>query len=75
MENTLIVVTGDNGMSFPRAKANVYEYGVHGPMAASWPAVAPGGRTGDPRILGVGDIFETYKRYSPIREFPAPDGE
>ena len=28
--------------------------------------------TGDPRILGTGDIFETYKRYSPIRKFPPP---
>ena len=24
------------------------------------------------RILGTGDIFETYKRYSPIRKFPPP---
>ena len=29
LENTLIIVTADNGMPFPRAKANVYEYGSH----------------------------------------------
>ena len=29
--------------------------------------------TGDPRILDGGDVFETYKRYSPIRNFPEPD--
>ena len=29
--------------------------------------------TGDPRILDGGDVFETYPRYSPIREFPKPE--
>jgi hypothetical protein len=30
-------------------------------------------RTADPRIVGpVKDIFETYERFSPIREFPKP---
>ncbi|MCA9128227.1 MAG: sulfatase [Planctomycetales bacterium] len=38
LENTLVVVTSDNGMSFPRAKANLYEYGIHMPLAISWPA-------------------------------------
>ncbi len=26
-------------------------------------------KTGDPRVLGHGDIFESYPRYSPIRKF------
>jgi hypothetical protein len=30
-------------------------------------------RTGDPRVTGpVKDIFESYPRYSPIRDFPKP---
>ena len=29
--------------------------------------------TGDPRMTGNGDIYETYPRYSPIREFPIPE--
>ena len=28
--------------------------------------------TGDPRMTGDGDIWESYKRYSPIRSFPEP---
>jgi len=36
LENTLIVVTSDNGMAFPRAKANLYELGIHMPFAARW---------------------------------------
>lgn len=41
LDNTLIVVTSDNGMSFPRAKANVYEYGIHMPLAISMPSKFP----------------------------------
>ncbi|MEM9160784.1 MAG: sulfatase/phosphatase domain-containing protein, partial [Verrucomicrobiota bacterium] len=36
LENTLIVVTSDNGMPFPRAKATAYNYGVHMPLAIRW---------------------------------------
>lgn len=43
-ENTLIVVTSDNGMPFPRAKSNLYEYGIHMPLAIGWKnrIIAPG---------------------------------
>ncbi|MCC9644911.1 sulfatase [Rhodopirellula sp. JC740] len=47
LENTLVIVTSDNGMAFPRAKANVYEYGIHMPLAVSWPARVPAGREVD----------------------------
>jgi N-sulfoglucosamine sulfohydrolase len=36
LDNTLIVVTADNGMPFPRAKANVYDYGARVPLAMRW---------------------------------------
>ncbi len=35
LDNTIVFVTGDNGMSFPRAKANCFEYGTHVPLAIS----------------------------------------
>ncbi len=41
LDNTLVIVTSDNGMAFPRAKANVYEYGIHMPLAMSWPTRIP----------------------------------
>jgi uncharacterized sulfatase len=44
LENTIIIVTSDNGMAFPRAKANVYEHGIHVPLAISWNAGIPSGR-------------------------------
>jgi N-sulfoglucosamine sulfohydrolase len=36
LDNTVVIVTGDNGMPFPRAKANVYEFGTHVPLAICW---------------------------------------
>jgi uncharacterized sulfatase len=47
LENTLIVVTSDNGMSFPGAKATMHEYGIHMPLAVCWAARVKGGRTVD----------------------------
>lgn len=37
LENTLVVVTADNGMPFPRVKGQVYEYSNHLPLAIMWP--------------------------------------
>ncbi|MBI1369409.1 MAG: sulfatase-like hydrolase/transferase [Planctomycetes bacterium] len=53
LDNTLVIVTSDNGMSFPRAKANIYEYGVHEPLAIAWPKRVPGGRTADDLVQFV----------------------
>jgi N-sulfoglucosamine sulfohydrolase len=36
-ENTLVVVTSDNGMPFPRVKGQAYELSNHLPLAIRWP--------------------------------------
>jgi arylsulfatase A-like enzyme len=36
LENTIIVMTGDNGMPFPRCKSNNYDTGVRAPFAVRW---------------------------------------
>lgn len=36
LENTLIIVTADNGMPFPRVKGQVYERSNHLPLAIMW---------------------------------------
>jgi N-sulfoglucosamine sulfohydrolase len=41
LDNTLVVVTSDNGMPFPRAKANLYDLGTRMPLAIRWPEQAP----------------------------------
>lgn len=37
LNNTLVIVTADNGMPFPRIKGQVYEYSNHLPLAIMWP--------------------------------------
>ena len=59
LDNTLIVVTSDNGMAFPRAKANCYEYGVHVPMAVRWPGHVTAGRRVDDLVSFV-DLAPTF---------------
>lgn len=36
LENTIIIVTSDNGMPFPRVKGQVYPYDHHLPLAIRW---------------------------------------
>ena len=43
LDQTLILMTGDNGFPFPRAKSNLYDLGVHQPLAVRWgDAIKPG---------------------------------
>lgn len=59
LDNTLIVVTADNGMSFPRAKANVYEYGIHVPLAVRWGnQIRKGVTTHD--LVSLIDVYATF---------------
>lgn len=59
LSNTLIVVCADNGMSFPRAKANLYEYGIHLPTAIAWAKVIPPNRTIDD-LVSFRDFAPTF---------------
>src|SRR5262249_1017937 len=47
LDNTLIIVTGDNGLPFPRAKANVYDAGTRVPLAIRFPGTPPPGSVVD----------------------------
>ena len=44
LEDTLVVVTSDNGMPFPRVKGQMYEADFRLPMAAMWRGTIAGGR-------------------------------
>lgn len=37
-ENTVIAMTGDHGMPFPRCKGHLYDSGTRVPLAVRWPA-------------------------------------
>jgi N-sulfoglucosamine sulfohydrolase len=36
LDNTIVIMTGDHGMPFPRCKSNLYEMGVHIPLVIRW---------------------------------------
>ena len=58
LDNTLVIVMSDNGMPFPRAKANLYEYGIHMPLAIAWPSQIPAGQDTD-QLVSLIDVTRT----------------
>ena len=73
LDNTLVVMTSDNGMPFPRAKANVYDYGTRMPMAVRWPARVEGGRTVDAFVSHT-DLAPTFLEAAGLKPRPAMTG-
>ena len=73
LKNTLVVVTGDHGMPFPRCKANLYDSGVHVPLAISWPAKVPAGRVIDDFVC-LTDIAPTFLAAAGLNRAPEMTG-
>jgi len=60
LENTLVVITSDNGMPFPRCKANDYEYSNHMPLAMMWKrGIKKAGRSIDSYVSFI-DLAPTF---------------
>jgi len=68
LENTLIIVTSDHGMPFPRVKGQIYEDSIHIPFAVRW-----GNRIKPGRVV---TDFITFPDLAPtlmeIAHLPAP---
>jgi N-sulfoglucosamine sulfohydrolase len=59
LDDTLIVVTSDNGMAFPRAKGTLYDFGVRMPLAVRWGRkVRPGREVHD--FVSFADFAPTF---------------
>ena len=58
LDDTVVIVTSDNGMAFPRAKANCYEHGLRVPLAIRWPNGLRGGRECH-RLVSLVDLAPT----------------
>lgn len=59
LENTIIVMTGDHGMPFPRSKSNLYDLGTHVPLAIRWDAKVKGGSVFD-GLVSLTDLAPTF---------------
>ena len=44
LDNTIVVVTSDNGMPFPRSKGQMYDYDFRLPLAIMWRGKLPAGK-------------------------------
>lgn len=58
MENTIVIVTSDHGMPFPRCKADCYDMSNHVPLAIRWPGNIAAGRIVDD-FANLSDIAPT----------------
>ena len=59
LDDTLILVTSDHGMPFPRVKGQIYEAGFHLPMAVRWGRRVKPGRVIDD-FINVRDLAPTF---------------
>lgn len=74
LENTIIVVTADNGMPFPYAKANLQEYGIHVPLAICGPAIKGNHRTVNDLVSMV-DLAPTFLDIAQVAHFKGISGK
>jgi len=59
LENTIVVMTGDHGMPFPRCKGNLYDTGARVPLALRWGSrLIPGRRVED--FVSLVDLAPTF---------------
>jgi len=73
LDNTIVVMTSDNGMPFPRAKANLYDYGTRMPLAIRWPARVKGGRTVD-EFISFTEFAPTFLQAAGLKPLPEMTG-
>jgi N-sulfoglucosamine sulfohydrolase len=73
LDNTMVIMTGDNGWPFPRAKANLYDAGTRQPLAVRWPAKIPPGRKSD-AFISFQDFAPTFLEAAGLRSTVAMTG-
>ena len=73
LENTIVVITSDNGMPFPRAKTNLYDYGTRMPLAIQWLAKVKGGRVITDFVSHT-DFAPTFLEAAGLKAVPAMTG-
>ncbi|WP_202865868.1 sulfatase [Paenibacillus contaminans] len=74
LDNTLIIVTSDNGMPFPRVKGQMVDPDFRLPFAACWKGAVPGGRISDDLISFI-DIAPTFLEAAGLSIHPQMKGK
>ena len=69
LDSTLVVISGDNGMPFPRCKSNLYDLGTHVPLALRWPARVRGDRVVED-FVSLSDLAPTFLEAAGFKRIP-----
>jgi arylsulfatase A-like enzyme len=72
-DNTLVIMTGDNGWPFPRCKANLYDGGTRQPLAVCWPAQVKAGQVCDD-FINLMDLAPTCLETAGLKPLPGMTG-
>jgi len=73
LDNTIVVMTSDNGFPFPRAKATCYDAGTKMPLAIRWPARVRTGHTVDD-FINLTDLAPTFLEAAGLSPSPEMTG-
>jgi N-sulfoglucosamine sulfohydrolase len=73
LDNTLVVISGDNGMPFPRCKSNLYNLGTNVPLAVRWGDKIRGGRVVDD-FVSLTDLAPTFLEAAGLKPTAAMTG-
>ncbi len=74
LDDTIVVMTGDNGWPFPRGKATLYDAGWHVPLAMMWKGGMTGGRTSD-AMISLTDLAPTFLALAGVAKPAAMTGQ
>jgi len=74
LDNTIVVVTSDNGMPFPRIKGQIYDDDFHLPLAVRWGSGMKGGRVVDDFICFT-DFAPTFLEAAGLKPLPEMTGK
>jgi N-sulfoglucosamine sulfohydrolase len=66
LDDTMVVMSGDNGWPFPRGKATLYDSGTHVPLAIRWRGIRAPGRVSD-AVVSLTDLAPTFVALAGIR--------
>jgi arylsulfatase A-like enzyme len=73
-ENTLVMFMGDNGSSQLRGKGTLYEFGIHVPLLARWPAKIKPGSVASQLVSGE-DLAPTFLEAAGEKPLPTMTGK
>lgn len=73
IDNTIVVVLGDNGLPFPRCKTQLYDYGARCPMIIRWPKTIKAGRKVDDPVI-YPDLAPTLLEAVGLKPHPGMTG-